>query len=135
MSFFAGLGAFGVAALLTVILVLGTKEGGGGKVTLSWGWCLGLAALAGSLYSAAGFPFDLIASLVKEVMGVIAAAFPKLTMPALAAILLAIALFKKLSKRGISLLAILWMHVCTSAGGPWGVVAERVQSIAQNLGS
>jgi hypothetical protein len=134
MSFFAGLGAFGVAALLTVILVLGTKEGGG-KVTLSWGWCLGLAALAGSLYSVAGFPFDLIASLVQEVMGIIAAAFPELTMPALAAILVAIALFKKLSKRGISLLAILFMHVCTSAGGPWGVVAERVQSIAQNLGS
>ncbi|MFD6128643.1 hypothetical protein ACFWC2_14415 [Streptomyces diastaticus] len=132
MSFLAGIGLFGLAAILTVILWFGSKENEG-KVKLSWGWCLGLSLLAGTAYSAAGFPFDLIGSAINDVLGLIAAVAPDLKMPALAALMIALALFKKFTKRGISVLCIVWVHVATGAGGPYARVAAALADAAERL--
>lgn len=132
MSFLAGIGLFGLAAILTVILWFGSKENEG-KVKLSWGWCLGLSLLAGTAYSAAGFPFDIIGALIQDVMGVIGAVAPDLKMPALAALMIALALFKKFTKRGISVLCIVWVHVATGAGGPYARVAAALADAAERL--
>ncbi|MBL0778054.1 hypothetical protein ACFYNV_29060 [Streptomyces albidoflavus] len=133
MSFLAGIGLFGLAAILTVVLWFGGKENEGGKVKLSWGWCLGLSLLAGVAYSAAGFPFDIIGALIQDVMGVIGAVAPELKMPALAALMIALALFKKFSKRGISVLCIVFVHVATGAGGPYARFAAALADAAERL--
>lgn len=133
MSFLTGIGIFGLAAGLTIALYFGTKEGEGGKVKLSWGACALLALLAGSCYKAAGFPFDILSSLVTDAIGLIGAAFPELTMPALALICIALVFFKKWSRRGISLLMIFFFYVASSAGGAYSVVAARIAAMAKGL--
>ncbi|MGF0163099.1 hypothetical protein ACQRET_03520 [Streptomyces koyangensis] len=133
MSFLAGIGLFGLAAILTVVLWFGGKENEGGKVKLSWGWCLALSLLAGVSYSAAGFPFDLIGSAINDALGIISATFPDLKMPALAALMIALALFRKFTKRGISCLCIVFVHVATGAGGPYARFAAALADAAERL--
>ncbi|WP_433341671.1 hypothetical protein [Streptomyces sp. CA-253872] len=133
MSFLTGIGIFGLAAVLTVALFFGTREGEGGKVKLSWGTSALLALLAGSCYKAAGFPFDILSSLITDAIRLIGAAFPKLTMPALALLLIALALFKKWSRREISLVMIFFFYVASSADGAYGIVAARIAAMAKGL--
>lgn len=136
MSFLAGIGVFGFAALLSVVLWFGTKDNEGGKVgPLPWWACVLLSLLAGASYKAAGFPFDIVSSLVNDIISLVGAAFPELTMPGLAAVLLALAAFKRMSRRGISMLMIFFFYVASGAGGPYGQVASRIAQMARNLAS
>ena len=59
------LGPVGLAAVLTVVLIFGTKGEGEAKA-LSWGWCLFLSVLAGASYAAGGWPFTLVRGLVND---------------------------------------------------------------------
>jgi hypothetical protein len=135
MSFLQGVGVFGFAALLAVILWFGTKDGGGGKVgPLGWGWIVGLSLLAGASFQAAGgFPFNLLTSLLNDVLGLIGVAIPELTLPALGLILIAILAFRKNTRRGVAMLAIFLMFVASDAGGPLETVATRITTIATKL--
>ncbi|MFE3555103.1 hypothetical protein ACFXKW_09590 [Streptomyces sp. NPDC059193] len=136
MSFLTGAGVFGVAAILTVVLWFGTKDNEGGKAgPLPWWACVLLPPLAGASFVAAGFPFDTISSLVNDIIGLVGKAFPKLTMPALAGILVALAFFKKLSRRGFAMLFLVLFFVASGAGGPWAELANRIAAIAQSVGS
>lgn len=136
MSFLDGVGTFAFAAFLAVVLWFGTKDNEGGKVgPLNWWACVLLALLSGAAFKAAGFPFDLISSLMNDGIGLVGAAFPDLTMPGLALILCGIAMFKKFSRRGISMLMLFFFYVSSGAGGPYGTVAERIAAMAQSLPS
>ncbi|MEV7465201.1 MULTISPECIES: hypothetical protein [Streptomyces] len=136
MSFLTGVGVFGVAAILTVVLWFGTKDNENGKAgPLPWWACVLLPPVAGAAFVAAGFPFDTVSSLVNDIIGLIGKAFPKLTMPALAGVLVALALFKRLSRRGFSMLFLFLFYVASGAAGPWGQLADRISAIAQSIGS
>ncbi|WP_413808159.1 hypothetical protein [Streptomyces sp. OE57] len=135
MSLLQGVGVFGFAALLTVILWFGTKDNEGGKMgALSFGWVVALSLLAGASYQAAGgFPFNIIAGLLNEILGIIGVAIPELTLPALGLILVAILAFRKNTRRGIAMLCIFLVFVGSQSGGPLQQVAERISTIATRL--
>ncbi|MFC8332772.1 hypothetical protein [Streptomyces olivaceus] len=135
MSFLAGVGVFGFAAILSVVLWFGTKDNEGGKLgPLSWGWIVFLALLAGSSYQVVdGFPFNILTALLNDLMGIIGVAIPELTLPALGLIIVAFLAFKKNSRRGIAMLCIFLVFVASDAGGPLEEVATRIKTIATDL--
>jgi hypothetical protein len=135
MSFLQGVGVFGFAAILAVILWFGTKDNEGGKLgPLSWGWIVGLSLLAGASFQAAGgFPFNLLTALLNDALGIIGVAIPELTLPALGLILIAVLAFRKNTRRGIAMLCIFLMFVGSKSGGPLEEVATRITTIAKDL--
>ncbi|MET9819594.1 hypothetical protein [Streptomyces sp. NPDC006355] len=137
MSFLQGVGVFGFAAILSVVLWFGTKDNEGGKLgPLSWGWIVFLALLAGASYQAVdGFPFNIITALLNDLMGIIGVAIPELTLPALGLIVIAVLAFRKNSRRGIAMLCIFLVFVTSDAGGPLGEVSARITTIATQLPS
>lgn len=125
------LGIGGVAAVLVVILWFGTK--GGGKVgTLSWGWTLFLAMVAGCAFKAAGPPFSWVTDLVNSGLGMIGDAAPGITMAGMAAILTAIACFVKLTLRKVALVGVAFFNVAAGAAGPFEWFAGRLEVIAMH---
>lgn len=137
MSFLQGVGVFGLAAILTVVLWFGTKDNEGGKLgPLSWGWIVALALLAGASFQAAGgFPFNIITALINDVLGIIGVALPELTLPALGLILIALLALRKNTRRGVAMLCIFLVFVTSDAGGPLEQVANRIHTIATKLPS
>lgn len=135
MSFLTGVGVFGIASILSVVLWFGTKDNENGKATLPWWACVLLPPIAGASFAAAGFPFDTVSSLVNDIIGLVGKVFPKLTMPALAGVLVALALFKRLSRRGFSMLFLVLFYVASGADGPWGQLAQHISETAQSIGS
>ncbi|MCF3960304.1 hypothetical protein [Streptomyces fuscigenes] len=136
MSFFSGIGVFGIASALLVVLWFGTKDNENAKVgPLNWWACVLLSLLAGAAFNAAGTPFDLISSLVNDLVGLIGAFAPELTMPALALILALLAVFKKWSRRGISYLVVFFTYVASGAGGPWAVLSKRIAAAVHGMAS
>ncbi|AIV35578.1 hypothetical protein [Streptomyces sp. CCM_MD2014] len=135
MSFLAGVGVFSFAAILTVILWYGTKDNEGGQLgPLKWGWIVVLGLLAGAAYRVVdGFPFNIITSLLNDVLGIIGVALPELTLPGLGLLLVALLAFKKSSRRGIAMLCIFLVFVSSDASGPLEEVATRIETIATEL--
>lgn len=135
MSFLQGVEVFGLAAILAVVLWLGTKDNAGGKAgPLSWGVIVALSLLAGASFRAAGgFPFTLVETLLNDTVGLIGVAIPELTLPALGLILIAILAFRRNSRRGVAMLGIFLVFVASDAGGPLEEVATRISTIATRL--
>ena len=135
MSFLQGVGVFGLAALLAVILWFGTRDNEGGKLgPLSWGWIIALALLAGASFRVVdGFPFNILTALLNDLLGLIGVVIPELTLPALGLILIAVLAFKKNSRRGTAMLCIFLVFVASDAGGPLETVASRITTIAKQL--
>ncbi|QPL14128.1 membrane protein [Streptomyces phage TurkishDelight] len=135
MSFLQGVGVFGFAALLAVILWFGTKDNEGGKLgPLPWGWIVGLALLAGAAFQAVdGFPFNIITALLNDLLGIIGVAIPELTLASLGLILIAVLAFRKNSRRGVAMLCIFLVFVGSDAGGPLEEITTRITTIATKL--
>ncbi|MER7835316.1 hypothetical protein ABTY98_05235 [Streptomyces sp. NPDC096040] len=125
------LGIGGVAGLLVIVLWFGTK--GGGKVgTLSWGWTLFLAMVAGCAFKAAGPPFSWVTDLVNGGLGMISDAAPGITAAGTAVILVAIACFVKLTLRKVALVGVAFFTVAAGAGGPFEWFAGRIEVVAMH---
>ncbi|MEC3995202.1 hypothetical protein VSR01_17335 [Actinacidiphila sp. DG2A-62] len=133
-SLIGTLGPVGLAAVLTVVLIVGTK-GDGQANALSWGWCLALSVLAGASYAAAGWPFSLVRGLVNDLIKVVNSFIPGMTLPAIGLCMLAIIAWKKLSRRGVVMMGIAFWYVAVSANGGLGILAERVAAAAHQLAS
>ncbi|WTW95443.1 hypothetical protein OG216_19570 [Streptomycetaceae bacterium NBC_01309] len=131
-SILGSLGTVGLAGVLTVLLILGTKPGG--KVQpLGWGTCLVLSMIAGAAYKAAGTPFDLVSDLVNDGIGLFTDVLPGYSMAALALTLAIVLAYKRLTTRQVSVLGIVFWYVASGAGGAWSIVAEKIQVIMQSL--
>ncbi|MFE4796195.1 hypothetical protein ACFRFL_14025 [Streptomyces sp. NPDC056708] len=133
-SLLGTLGPVGLAAVLTVVLIVGTKGDGQAKA-LSWGWCLFLSVLTGASYAAGGWPFTLVRGLVNDLIGIVNSFLPGMTLPAIGVCMAAIILWKKLSRRGVSMMGIAFWYVAASADGGLGILAEKMGDIAQRLAS
>ncbi|WP_371799081.1 hypothetical protein OG963_14765 [Streptomyces sp. NBC_01707] len=132
MDFLPALGAVGLAGALTALLWFGTSSGGKMK-PLGWGVCLVLSMIAGAAYNAAGPPFDMVSSLVRDGIGMFTSVFPGYTMASLALTLLIIILYKKLTTRGVSMLGIVFWYVASGAGGGFAIVATKIAVIMRGL--
>ncbi|WP_432001581.1 hypothetical protein [Streptomyces sioyaensis] len=131
-SLLGTLGPFGLAFVLTVVLIVGT--GGGGKVkSLSWGWALILSVLAGASYAAADWPFSLVKGVVSDVLALGEGVFPGLTLPAIGLSMIAIILWKKLSLRGVVMMGIPFFYIASSADGGLGILAAKIALAAQHM--
>lgn len=126
------LGPVGLAAVLTVVLIVGTKGDGQAKA-LSWGWCLVLSVLAGASYAAGGWPFTLVRGLVNDFVELLNGVIPGLTLPAIALCMAAIIAWKKLSRRGVVMMGIPFWYVAASSDGGLGILAEKIADVAQKL--
>ncbi|MFD9903891.1 hypothetical protein [Streptomyces sp. NPDC059063] len=131
-SLIGHVGPFGLAAIFTAILIFGTKEGGHVK-PLSWGWCLILSTLAGASFAAAPWPFTLVRDLVNDLVKMINAVFPQLSLPAIGVIMIVIIMWRKLTRRGVSMMGIAWWYIASSADGGLGILADRIQLLSHHL--
>lgn len=131
------LGAVSFAVVLTAVLIFGTKEGKEGKAKpLGWWWVLFLSLLAGAAFTAAGWPFNIVPNLVTgDLLGMLNAVMPGLSMPGIALTIIAILVWKGLSRRQVAVTGIVLFYVLSGAGGGLGTVAERINAIATNLAS
>jgi hypothetical protein len=125
------LGIGGVATVLVIVLLFGTK--GGGKLgTLSWGWTLFLAMVAGCAFKAAGQPWSWFTDLVNGGLGMLGDAAPGITAAGMAVILVAIACFVKLTLRKVALVGVAFFCVAAGAGGPFEWFAGRIEVVAMH---
>lgn len=131
-SLIGTLGPVGLAAVLTVVLIFGTKGEGQAKA-LSWGWCLILSVFAGASYAAAGWPFNLVRGAVADLVEFVNSFIPGLTYPAIGLCLLAVIMWKKLSRQGVSMLGIVFWYVAASADGGLGILAQKIAAACQQL--
>ncbi|MFD3980777.1 hypothetical protein ACFWR6_19520 [Streptomyces griseus] len=129
-SFFAGLGTGGVALVLTVALVLGTRKKGA-ETTFSKGLALTLGLAAGVVWAGAGIvwgmPNDVVLSAL-QALGVGRADGPlgNVQMPAIAWVLVLIAYLVRLKPRSAGVTGIIMASVFGFAGGAWGIVATSI---------
>ncbi|MEV6565906.1 hypothetical protein [Streptomyces kronopolitis] len=131
-SLLGTLGPFGLAFLLTIVLVVGTK--GGGKVKpLSWGWALLLSVIAGASYAAAAWPFSLVKGVINDGLSLADGVFPGLTLSAIGLSMAAIIAWKKLSTRGVAMMGIPFFYIASSADGGLGKLADKIALLAQHL--
>ncbi len=135
MSLLQGVEVFGLAVILTLILWFGTKDNEGGQLgPLKWHWIVVLSLLAGAAYRVVnGFPFNLITGLVNDALGLIGAAVPELTLPALGGCLLVLLAFRKNTRRGTAMLCIFLVFVAADSGGVLEPVADRLETVARKL--
>ncbi|ESU46488.1 hypothetical protein K7395_24815 [Streptomyces filamentosus] len=131
-TFFAGLGTGGVALVLTVALVLGTrKKGAGAETTFSKGLALTLGLAAGVVWAGAGIvwgmPDDVVLSAL-QALGVGRADGPlgNVQMPAIAWVLVLIAYLVKLKPRSAGVTGVIMASVFSVAGGAWAIVATTI---------
>ncbi|MFI1702994.1 hypothetical protein [Streptomyces griseoruber] len=131
------LGIVSFAAVLTAVLILGTRENAQGKAkSLGWWWVLFLSLLAGASYTAAGWPFNVVPKLVMgDLVGFVGAMLPGLTLPGLALLLMAFLAWVKLTRRQVAVTGIILFYILAGAGGGLGTLAERLHAVAQNLAS
>ncbi|MER6980555.1 hypothetical protein [Streptomyces carpinensis] len=129
ISVIGHIGIFGVAAVLFVVLWFGTK-GGGKAGQLSWWWILILSFIAGSAFKAAGPPFSWISEGLMDVVRMLRHAFPQLTGPGLAVVIIAIIAFRKLSPRALMFFGVLFTTVAAGAGGAPGWLATQFDMLA-----
>ncbi|MFF5655244.1 hypothetical protein [[Kitasatospora] papulosa] len=134
-SFLGVIGLPALATLLSVVLWFGTKENNSGAKAkaLGWGWIVFLSLLAGAAFKGAGPPFSYVSDLVNDGIRMLGAAIPGLTMPGIAIVLLAILVWKGMTRRQVAMTSITFFYVASGAGAGYGLVAERLQDIATRL--
>ncbi|WP_406501565.1 hypothetical protein OHA04_27485 [Streptomyces sp. NBC_01590] len=125
-------GAAGLALGLTGFLWFGTSTGGKAKA-LGWWWTLFLAMVAGASYMAAGTPFDLVSTLVNDLLGLFGEVVARATIAGVALFLTGVILYKKLTTRQVAVIGILYFHVISGAGGGFGLLAEKIDTIMQSF--
>ncbi|WP_381792901.1 hypothetical protein [Streptomyces niveus] len=133
-SLFGTLGPVGLAVVLTVVLIVGTKGDGQAKA-LSWGLCLILSVLAGASFAAGGWPFTLVRGLVNDLVALVNSFLPGMTFPAIGLCMAAIIAWKKMSRRGVCMMGIVFWYVAASADGGLGILAEKIAAASQQLAS
>ncbi|MEU0060734.1 hypothetical protein [Streptomyces sp. NPDC006334] len=133
-SFLGSLGIVGLAGVLSVILWFGTQDNEGGKLKpLGWGWIVLLSLIAGASFKAAGPPFSFVSDLVNDLIRMFGKAFPGYSMPGIALTLIALLLWKKMTRRQVAMTSIVFFYVASGAGAGYGIVAERIREIAMGL--
>ncbi|MDX2922475.1 hypothetical protein [Streptomyces sp. NE06-03C] len=132
MELLPAFGAPGLALGLTGFLWLGTSTGGKVK-PLGWWWTLFLAMVAGSAYNAAGTPFDLISSLVQDLLGLFGEVVPGVAMAGIGLFLTAVILYKKMSTRQVAIIGIVYFNVATGAGGGFTIIADKITVIMNSF--
>jgi hypothetical protein len=131
MKILGHIGAPGLALILTVVLILGTRTDGKAK-TLAWGQALFVGLLAGASYQAAGPPWDLVSSLINDdLLGVAFAAYPGLSMPAVCCLIVASLAYKRMKPRAAGLHAIVLTYVAGGAGGVWAYGSTVIALVVQ----
>lgn len=131
-SIFGNLGPVGLAAVLTVLLIVGIP--GGGKLKpLGWWSTLILSMLAGSAYKAAGGPFGIIPDFIGSVIGTINGFIPGVTMPAIALGTAIVILFRKLTTKQIGYLGIFFWYIAAGAGGTWSYLSDSIAHLGTSV--
>lgn len=131
-SLIPAFGAAGLALGLTGILWFGTSTGGKVK-PLGWWWTLVLAMIAGASYNAAGTPFDLVSSLVQDLLGLFSDVVSGATMAGIALFITGVILYNKLTTRQVAVIGIVYFNVATGAGGGFTILADKIDTIMQSL--
>ncbi|MGW2938609.1 hypothetical protein ACWDA7_44160 [Streptomyces sp. NPDC001156] len=131
-SVFGNLGPVGLAAVLTVLLLVGIP-GGGQLRPLGWWPTLFLSMLAGSAYKAAGGIFKIVPDFFGSIIATINGMVPGLTMPALALCVLIFVLFKKLTTKQLGMTGLLFFYVASGAGGMWSYVSDSFAHLGANV--
>ncbi|MYT60631.1 hypothetical protein GTW29_28615 [Streptomyces sp. SID7834] len=136
-TFFAGLGTGGVALVLTVALVLGTRKKGA-ETTFSKGLALTLGLAAGVVWAGAGIvwgmPDDVVLTALQALgVGRADGPFGNVQMPAIAWVLVLIAYLVKLAPRAAGVTGIIMATTFSAAGGAWAIVATTIGSFFLGL--
>ncbi|MEU2264999.1 hypothetical protein ABZ568_00795 [Streptomyces olindensis] len=131
------LGMATLAFVLTVVLIVGTKETKQGKAKpLGWWAVLILSLLAGASFVAAGWPFDLVPKLVMgDLLGLVSAIKPGLKVPGLALALMAVLAWVGLTRRQVAVIGLILFYLLAGSGGSLGELAEKLRGIAENFAS
>ncbi|MFE2424982.1 hypothetical protein [Streptomyces hokutonensis] len=131
------LGIVSFAVVLTAVLILGTKEQKAGKAKpLGWWWTLGLAMLAGTSYTAAGWPFNIVPQLIMgDGVGLAHAVLPGITLSGLVLLVLVFLAWVGLTRRQVAVIGIILVHLMAGAGGGFGTLAQRIHAIAEHFAS
>lgn len=129
-TFLGGLGTGGLALVLTVALVLGTRKKKA-AVTFGRGLALFLGLAAGVVWAGAGqvwgMPNDVVLSALQSAgVGRSGGPLGNVGMPAIAAVLVLIAYMIKLEPRAAGVTGIVMATTFASAGGAWAIVATTV---------
>lgn len=131
-SLIPAFGAPGLALGLTGILFFGTSTGGKVK-PLGWWRTLFLAMVAGAAYKASGTPFDLVSSLVNDLLALFGDVVQRTTMAGIALFVTSVILYKKLTTRQVAVIGILYWYIASGAGGGFSLLAEKIQTIMQSF--
>ncbi|MFF3730401.1 hypothetical protein ACFYXM_08810 [Streptomyces sp. NPDC002476] len=131
-SLIPAFGAAGLAIGLTGILWFGTSTGGKVK-PLGWWWTLFLAMIAGASFKAAGPPFDLVSTLVNDLLGLFSEVVAHATLAGIAMFLTGVILYKKLTTRQVALIGLVYFHVISGAGGGFSLLADKINTIMQSF--
>ncbi|KUN32491.1 hypothetical protein AQJ11_02905 [Streptomyces corchorusii] len=128
-------GIVSFALVLTAVLIIATKEQKVGKAKpLGWWWTLGLSMLAGASYTAAGWPFNVVPQLIMgDLVGLVHAAMPGVTLPGLALLFLVLLAWLGLTRRQVAVIGIILVHIMAGAGGGFGILAQRIHAIAMHF--
>ena len=130
------IGLGGLALVLTVVLILGTRSKS--EHTLSKGVALTVGLFAGMAFMGAGQVWDVPDDLVLTALsaaGVGAADGPlgAVGMGAISLVCLAIAFYVRLQPRAAGVLGIAMASVFTNAGGMWTMLAQAIADFAMGL--
>lgn len=132
MSVFGDLGAAGLAAALTCLMIFGIPAGGKLK-PLGWWTTFFVAMLAGSAYKAAGGFFSVVPDLAGSVIHFINGFIKGMTMPALALCFGVFILFKKLTTKQLAVIALLFFYIAAGAGGNWSYISDAIENARAGL--
>ncbi|MFB6875687.1 hypothetical protein [Streptomyces sp. NPDC056323] len=129
-TFFSGLGTGGLALVLTVLLILGTRKKDT-EVTFSKGQALTIGLATGVVWAGAGIvwgmPDDVVLQGLQS-LGVGRGDGPlgDVKMPAVAWVLVIIAYIVKLAPRTAGVTGIIMATTFSAAGGAWAIVASSI---------
>jgi hypothetical protein len=127
VNVFGDLGAVGLAAALTALMIFGIP--GSGKLKpLGWWTTVLVAMLAGSAYKAAGGMFKVVPDFVGSGIDFAQGFLKGLTMPAIALCLLIFILFKKLTTKQVGITALIFFYVASGAGGNWSYISDAIEN-------
>jgi hypothetical protein len=129
------LGVPSLAVFVTALLIVGTRENKTGPLKpLPWGLVLFLSLLAGALYVAAGWPFNIVPQLVMgDLLGLVTAFKPGIKVPALALVLLAVIGWVGLTRRQMAVAGIVLFYLLAGSSGGLGTFAQSIHDAAWKL--
>lgn len=135
MDVFGNPGVAGLALVLAALLILGTREGEGGKAKakpLGWGAIVLLSLMAGVTFASAGGMFDWIPALIKDLFDIGKGAVPGLLGPGIALFLLVIAFWSPLTRRQT---AIVWLALsyAFADAGKLSIITDAIGRVVHGI--